>query len=53
MLSVQPATVDEHFQLLLNCKEEIDSNFVKVKADNLPEWYDEKLFKKWVQEKIK
>ncbi|XP_016918871.2 uncharacterized protein LOC108002023 [Apis cerana] len=46
---VQPATVDEHFQLLLNCKEEIDSNFVKVKADNLPEWYDEKLFKKGQQ----
>lgn len=43
---VQPATVDEHFQLLLNCKEEIDPKFVKVTPDNLPEWYDEKLFKK-------
>lgn len=30
---VQPATVDEHFQLLLNCKEEIDPKFVKVTPD--------------------
>ncbi|XP_033354083.1 uncharacterized protein LOC117235830 [Bombus vosnesenskii] len=41
----QPATVDEHFQLILHDREIIDHDFVKVTPDDLPEWFDEKLFK--------
>lgn len=41
----QPLTVDEHFQLLLDDRSTIDSEFVKVTPDDLPEWFDERLFK--------
>lgn len=51
MLLVQPATVDEHFQLLLDDRDVIDSEFKKVTPDDLPEWFDEYLFKKWVEMK--
>ncbi|XP_043511127.1 uncharacterized protein LOC122529255 [Frieseomelitta varia] len=41
----QPSTVDEHFQLILDDREIIDSEFVEVTPDDLPDWFDEKLFK--------
>ena len=41
----QPATVDEHFQLILHDREIIDHDLVKVTSDDLPEWFDERLFK--------
>lgn len=43
--TVQPATVDEHFKLILEDRSVIDSEFVKVTPDDLPEWFDERLFK--------
>ncbi|XP_017761137.1 PREDICTED: uncharacterized protein LOC108551475 isoform X1 [Eufriesea mexicana] len=43
---VQPATVDEHFQLILEDRDVIDSEFSKVTSADLPEWFDEYLFKK-------
>ncbi|XP_029052595.1 uncharacterized protein LOC114880597 [Osmia bicornis bicornis] len=42
---LQPATVDEHFKLILEDRSVIDSKFVKVTPDDLPEWFDERLFK--------
>ncbi|KAK9296082.1 hypothetical protein QLX08_009811 [Tetragonisca angustula] len=41
----QPPTVDEHFQMILDDREIIDSEFVEVTPDDLPDWFDEKLFK--------
>ena len=41
----QPLTVDEHFQLLLDDRSTVDLEFVKVTPDDLPEWFDERLFK--------
>lgn len=41
----QPATVDEHFQLILHDREIIDHDLGKVTPDDLPEWFDERLFK--------
>ncbi|KOC68374.1 hypothetical protein WH47_03532 [Habropoda laboriosa] len=41
----QPATVDEHFQLILDDRTTIDPDFVKVTPDDLPEWFDKRLFK--------
>ncbi|XP_003705037.2 uncharacterized protein LOC100883146 [Megachile rotundata] len=42
---LQPATVDEHFKLLVEDRTTISPEFVKVTPDDLPEWYDERLFK--------
>lgn len=41
----QPATVDEHFRLILEDRSTIDSEITKVTPDDLPEWFDERLFK--------
>lgn len=42
---VQPSTVEEHFQAIQKDRDIIDSEFTKVTSDDLPEWFDEKLFK--------
>ncbi|XP_053978487.1 uncharacterized protein LOC128876288 [Hylaeus volcanicus] len=41
----QTATVDEHMKLIYDDRSVIDSNFIDVTPDDLPEWFDEKLFK--------
>lgn len=41
----QPSTVDEHFQLLIDDREVIESEFVEMTPDDLPYWLDKKLFK--------
>ncbi|XP_076244756.1 uncharacterized protein LOC143185545 [Calliopsis andreniformis] len=43
---VQPATVDEHLKVLLEDRSLLSTEFVKVTPDDLPEWFDEKLFKR-------
>ncbi|XP_018304332.1 uncharacterized protein [Mycetomoellerius zeteki] len=42
---IQTPTVDEHFELLLNDDNIINSNFINVTLNNLPYWYNKKLFK--------
>ncbi|KYN07607.1 hypothetical protein ALC62_01427, partial [Cyphomyrmex costatus] len=42
---VQTLTIDEHFKLLINDNDIINSNFVDITSNNLPNWYNEKLFK--------
>ncbi|KYQ54837.1 hypothetical protein ALC60_06177, partial [Trachymyrmex zeteki] len=44
-IAVQTPTVDEHFELLLNDDNIINSNFINVTLNNLPYWYNKKLFK--------
>ncbi|KAG7201633.1 hypothetical protein KM043_004369 [Ampulex compressa] len=46
---VQPETLDEHFRLLIECKDLIDTEEKDVTVADLPEWYDEALFKKGQQ----
>ncbi|XP_054005168.1 uncharacterized protein LOC128890564 [Hylaeus anthracinus] len=41
----QPATVDEHFKLLQVDRSIFSTEFVKVTPEDLPEWFDERLFK--------
>ncbi|GAB1864215.1 hypothetical protein CAJAP_05294 [Camponotus japonicus] len=43
--AVQTSTVDEHYELLLKEKNLIDPKFINVTPDDLPHWYNEKLFK--------
>ena len=35
--------------MILDDREIIDSEFVEVTPDDLPDWFDEKLFKMWVE----
>lgn len=42
----QTTTVDEHFQLILNDETLIDSDSTIATRDDLPDWYDSKLYKK-------
>ncbi|XP_018403067.1 PREDICTED: uncharacterized protein LOC108779990 [Cyphomyrmex costatus] len=42
---IQTLTIDEHFKLLINDNDIINSNFVDITSNNLPNWYNEKLFK--------
>lgn len=42
---VQPGTVDEHLRLILQDQSVIDTKYTEVTPDDLPEWFDEKLFK--------
>ncbi|XP_015109719.1 uncharacterized protein LOC107036323 [Diachasma alloeum] len=41
----QPATIDQHFSDLINDTSVIDETPRELKKDDLPDWYDEKLFK--------
>ncbi|XP_011165516.2 uncharacterized protein LOC105199903 isoform X1 [Solenopsis invicta] len=43
---VQTQTVDEHYKLLLEDDSVIDPNATDVTSDDLPDWYNEKLYKK-------
>ncbi|XP_026674625.1 uncharacterized protein LOC108631410 isoform X3 [Ceratina calcarata] len=42
---VQPRTVEEHLQAIQEDRDVIDSEFAKVTTADLPEWFDERLFK--------
>ncbi|XP_011874936.1 PREDICTED: uncharacterized protein LOC105565936 [Vollenhovia emeryi] len=42
---VQTSTIDEHLQLLLKDDNIIESNFTNITPNDLPNWYDAKLFK--------
>ncbi|XP_012227321.1 uncharacterized protein [Linepithema humile] len=42
---IQTPTIDEHLKLLLKNKSVIDLEAITVTHDDLPTWYDEKLFK--------
>ena len=42
---VQTHTVKEHFKLLLEDNSAIDPEVTDVTSNNLPDWYDEKLYK--------
>ncbi|XP_076631318.1 uncharacterized protein LOC143346761 [Colletes latitarsis] len=42
---VQPATVDEHIKLIHEDRSLHDTEFVKVTPNDLPDWFDERLFK--------
>lgn len=41
----QAATVEEHFQALIDDDSSIDDKIEKSSYENLPEWYNEELFK--------
>ncbi|XP_028045112.2 uncharacterized protein LOC105833938 isoform X2 [Monomorium pharaonis] len=43
---VQTQTVDEHYKLLLEDNSVIDPEIIDVTINNLPDWYDKKLYKK-------
>ncbi|XP_036151375.1 uncharacterized protein LOC105834551 isoform X2 [Monomorium pharaonis] len=45
VLTVQTQTVDEHFKLLLKDNSVIDSEATDVTSNDLPDWYNEKLYK--------
>lgn len=38
-------SIDDHLNNLMSDKNNIVSNFSNVTKENLPDWYDEKLFK--------
>ncbi|XP_011165513.2 uncharacterized protein LOC105199902 isoform X1 [Solenopsis invicta] len=42
---VQTKTVDEHYKLLLENNDVIDPEAIDVTSNDLPDWYDEKLYK--------
>ncbi|EZA56102.1 hypothetical protein X777_03583, partial [Ooceraea biroi] len=42
---VQPATVDEHFEIIMNDKTLLDSDLPSVTRDDLPDWYDSEMYK--------
>ncbi|XP_057334101.1 uncharacterized protein LOC130673176 [Microplitis mediator] len=45
-LNVSPSeSIDDHLNNLMSDKNNIESNFSNVTKENLPDWYDEKLFK--------
>lgn len=44
ILAVQPPTVEEHLKLLMEDDSIIDTQMTDISPDNLPDWYDEKLF---------
>lgn len=43
---VQPATVSEHLQLLIDDREEIAAEIKKLTVSDLPEWFDAGLFRR-------
>lgn len=42
----QPSTVDEHFRLLVEDDSTIETEMVELSKEDLPGWFDAKLFKK-------
>ena len=44
--SVQPKTVNEHFQEIMAEPKFISTYNSKITVDDLPQWFDEQLFKK-------
>ncbi|XP_014220018.1 uncharacterized protein LOC106647946 isoform X2 [Copidosoma floridanum] len=41
----QPDTVEDHFKLIMSDNSVIDSNHRNITPDDLPSWFDERLFK--------
>lgn len=48
VISEQPESVEEHFKLILENKALINSTHSNVTSQDLPAWFDDKLFKKFV-----
>lgn len=48
LLKEQPKSIEEHFKLILDDEALIDSIYSAVAPTDLPPWFDEKLFKKFV-----
>ncbi|XP_012270163.1 uncharacterized protein LOC105694253 [Orussus abietinus] len=46
---VQPATVDDHFDAIMAEKEDIDPNPSEITPDDMPEWFNEELFRRGQQ----
>jgi len=44
-ITVQTQTVDEHFKLLLEDKSTIDPEATDVTYNDLPNWYNKRLYK--------
>nr|XP_033328877.1 uncharacterized protein LOC117221782 [Megalopta genalis]XP_033328878.1 uncharacterized protein LOC117221782 [Megalopta genalis]XP_033328879.1 uncharacterized protein LOC117221782 [Megalopta genalis] len=42
----QPASVEEHFKMIMEDRSTIDPEYVEVTPKDLPFWFDEKLFRK-------
>ncbi|XP_031832509.1 uncharacterized protein LOC116426939 [Nomia melanderi] len=43
---VQPPTVEEHLKLISEDKSPTETEFIEITPKDLPEWFDEKLYKK-------
>ena len=48
MFSEQPETVEEHFKIIMTDNTNINSQFLRVNAEDLPDWLDDRLFKMFV-----
>lgn len=45
----QTDTVEEHYAYIMSNEELIDSEFTEVTSNDLPDWYDPELFKRYVR----